>query len=175
MISTQRLEVWGAIGYGRPVKIEKGRRIRLRVMLKVVDGAELEKSVVEYIHGSGTMLPGLEAALQGLEKGAKKSGVIKAASAFGDPSRRVVKPMSRKEFPADAELAVGAEFLAKGADNNQDVLLRIAKIQGDSVEVHLLHPLADKDIEYDVEVLAVAELSAPPPIPVDALGASETE
>jgi len=32
-------------------------------------GQQLEKSTVEYIHGGGMMLPGLEAVLEGLEKG----------------------------------------------------------------------------------------------------------
>ena len=34
-------------------------------------GQQLEKSTVEYIHGGGMMLPGLEKVLEGLEKGAK--------------------------------------------------------------------------------------------------------
>lgn len=156
------------------MKIENGRRVRLKVMLKVVDGAELERSVVEYIQGGGSMLPGLEKVLKGLEAGAKKKGVIKAKDAFGDPSRQVVKEMARTEFPKDTKLEVGAQFVAKGADNNQDVILRIAEIKGDKIQVQLVHPLADKDIEYDIEVLAVTD-PAPPPIPVEALGATEAE
>jgi FKBP-type peptidyl-prolyl cis-trans isomerase 2 len=156
------------------VKIVKDRRVRLKVMLKVVDGQELEKSVVEYVQGGGSMLPGLEKVLEGLEKGAKKSGVIKAKDAFGDPSRQVVKTMSRTEFPAEAKLEVGQQFAAKGADNKQDVVLRIAGIESDTIKVQLMHPLADKDIEYDVEVLAVSDPAAPPPLPVDAL-ASESD
>jgi FKBP-type peptidyl-prolyl cis-trans isomerase 2 len=143
-------------------------------MLKVVNGDEIEKSVVEYIQGSGAMLAGLEKVLDGLEKGAKKTGVIKAANAFGDPARQVNKPMTRKDFPEDLKLEVGAQFVAKGADNNQDVVLRIAGIDGDDVKVQLLHPLAEKDIEFDVEVLAVTD-PAPPPLPMEALGASEAD
>lgn len=157
------------------VKIENGRRVRLKVMLKVVDGEELEKSVVEYFQGAGTMLPGLEAILEGLEKGAKKSGVIKAENAFGDPSRQVEKSMPRSEFPEDAELEAGMQFVAKGADNNQDVVIRIKEVGDGEVTVLLIHPLADKDIEYDFEVLDVNVPAAPPPLPADALGVSENE
>lgn len=156
------------------MKIEKGRRIRLKVRLKVVKGDEIEKSVVEYIHGSGTMLPGLERVLEGLEKGAKKDGVIQAKNAFGDASFQRDKQMSRKEFPADAKLEAGLRFMAKGADNKQDVVLEVVKADDEQVEVRLLHPLADKDIEYDCEVLSVTD-PTPPPLPPDALGASEDE
>lgn len=157
------------------MKIEKGQRVRVQVKLKVVGGEELEKSVVEYYHGSGTMLLGLEKALEGLQKGAKKKGVIKAKEAFGDPARQLKKSMGRKEFPANAELKAGAQFAAKGADNKQDVVLRIDKVEKDTVDVTLLHPLADKDIEFEAEVLAVSSPSTPPPLPPDALGASDAE
>lgn len=156
------------------MKIEQGRRVRLKIRLQVVDGDELEKSVVEYFHGRGTMLAGLEKVLEGLEKGAKKSGVIKAEDAFGDPARQVTKKMGKSEFPEEPKLEVGAQFLAKGADNKQDVILRVSEIAKDEVTVQLLHPLADKDIEYDLEVIAVTD-PTPPPLPVDALGASESE
>ena len=157
------------------MKIENGRRVRLKVMLKVVDGEELERSVVEYFQGAGTMLPGLEAILEGLEKGAKKSGVIKAKNAFGDPSQQLEKTMPRSEFPEDAELEPGLQFVAKGAGNNQDVVIRIKEVGDDEVKVLLVHPLADKDIEYEFEVLAVNVPAAPPPLPADALGVSESD
>jgi FKBP-type peptidyl-prolyl cis-trans isomerase SlyD len=156
------------------VKIENGRRVRLKVKLKAVDGAEIEKSVVEYIHGSGTMLPGLERVLAGLEASAKRQGVIKAANAFGDPSFQREKRMSRREFPKDAKIKVGDRFMAKGADNQQNVILEISKLSGDDVIVHLRHPLADTDIEYDVHVLQVTD-PKPPPLPAAALARAEED
>lgn len=174
MNSVPGLEVIRTIGYVTSVKIEKGRRVRLKVQLTIVDGDEIEKSVVEYIHGGGTMLPGLERVLDGLEKGAKKSGVIQAKNAFGDASFQRDKQMSRTEFPADIKLEAGSRFMAKGADNKQDVVLEIAKADDKQVQVRLLHPLAEKDIAYDFEVLSVTD-PTPPPLPPDALGASEDE
>jgi FKBP-type peptidyl-prolyl cis-trans isomerase 2 len=137
------------------------------VHLAVVGGDTLEDSVVEYIQGSGKMLPGLEAALAGLESGAKKDGVLKAKDAFGDPVHSPHKAMKRGDFPAEAKLKTGERFAAKGA-SGLDVILLINKIEGDTVDVQLLHPLADKDIAYKVEVLSVTD-TAPPPMPAEAL------
>lgn len=156
------------------MKIDNGRRVRLKVKLKAVDGAEIEKSVVEYIHGSGTMLPGLEHVLDGLEAGAKRQGVIKAVNAFGDASFQREKRMSRREFPKDAKIKVGDRFMAKGADNQQNVILEISKLSSDDVFVQLRHPLADTDIEYDVHVLQVTD-PKPPPLPAAAFGARADE
>ena len=133
------------------MKISAGVRVRLKVHLSVVGGETLEKSVVEFIQGGGTMLPGVERLLDGLEQGAKKKGVLKAK---------------------DAKLKAGERFTAKGAAGGSDVVLAIEKVTGDDIEVRLVHPLADKDLNYDFEVVGVSD-PKPPPLPVKALGLKE--
>jgi FKBP-type peptidyl-prolyl cis-trans isomerase SlyD len=157
--------------YRRRVKIEKGRRVTVKVDLAVVGGASLEKSTVEYIHGAGTMLAGLESVLAGLEKSAKREGVIKAKEAFGNPAMHPLKKMKRAEFPKDAKLAVGDQLVAKGA-HDMNVILRLEKIDGDDIDVRLVHPLAEKDIRYSVEVIQVSD-PRPPPVPAQALELEE--
>lgn len=153
------------------MKIQKGRRVTVKVELSVVGGASLEKSTVEYIHGAGTMLVGLENVLAGLEKGAKREGVIKAKEAFGNPSMHPLKKMKRTEFPKEVKLVAGEQFVAKGV-NDMNVVLRIEKLAGDDVDVRLVHPLAEKDIKYAVEVVQVSD-PRPPPMPAQALELEE--
>ena len=145
----------------------------VKVELAVVGGQPLEKSTVEYIHGAGTMLPGIEAVLAGLEKGAKREGVIKAKEAFGNPAMHPLKKMKRAEFPKDAKLQVGEQLVAKGM-NDMNVVLRIEKVAGDEVDVRLVHPLAEKDIKYAVEVVQVSD-PRPPPVPAQALELEEEQ
>jgi FKBP-type peptidyl-prolyl cis-trans isomerase 2 len=154
--------------YGGDVKIEKGRRVTLKVDLSVVGGAQLEKSTVEYIQGGGAMLPGIESLLAGLEKGAKREGVLKAKDAFGNPAMHPMKQMKRNEFPKETKIEPGTRFVAKGVDDKMNVILDIQKVSGDTVDVKLVHPLADKDIKYSVEVLQVSD-PRPPPVPAEAL------
>ena len=153
------------------MKIEKGRRVTLQVDLSVAGGQQLEKSQVEFIQGAGTMLPGLENVLEGLEKGAKRDGVIKAKDAFGNPSMQPLKKMKRSEFPKDLKLEPGEQLVAKGV-NDMNVVLRIEKVTGDDVDVRLVHPLAEKDIKYAVEVVQVTD-PRPPPMPAQALELEE--
>ena len=149
------------------MKIEKGRRVTVKVDLAVVGGASLEKSTVEYIHGAGTMLLGLEKVLAGLEKGARREGVIPAKDAFGNPAMHPLKKMKRSEFPRDVKLVAGEKLVAKGV-NDMNVVLRIEQVSGDTVDVRLVHPLAEKDIKYTAEVVQVSD-PRPPPVPVQAL------
>ncbi len=148
-------------------------------MLKVVDGEEIEKRVVEYFQGAGTMLPGIEAIIDGLETGDKKTGVLEAKKAFGDPVHQIEKKIARAEFPKDAELSVGTQFAANLPDNGGEVVMRVEKLTDDEVTVAMIPAaiakLADKDIEYELEILAVSKPAAPPPLPADAIGASEAE
>jgi len=153
------------------VKIEKGRRVRLKVRLQVVGGDVLEQSVVEYFHGAGTMLAGLEKAIEGLSPGDKKDGVIPASDAFGNPDAQPRKTVSRSEFPAEAKLVKGTEFQAK-AEQGQDVLLLVDAVRDKEVDVRIVHPLATKDISYEVEVMAVTD-PTPPPLPASAVAEAD--
>ena len=153
------------------MKIEKGRRITLKVDLSVAGGQQLEKNQVEFIFGAGAMLSGLEAVLEGLEKGAKREGVLKAKDAFGNPAMHPLKKMNRAEFPKDLDLKIGEKLVAKGV-NDMNVIMQIEKVGADEVEVRLVHPLADKDIKYSVEVVQVSD-PRPPPMPVAALELEE--
>lgn len=156
--------------YFGAVKIESGRRVVVRVELSVVDGGSLEKKTVEYIQGSGTMLPGLEKILMGLEKGAKREGVLKAKEAFG-ALQLPTKKIKRTEFPKEAKLEAGERFAAKDEQKN-DIVLLIEKADKDEVEVRFLHPLADKDLQYTLEVVQVSD-PRPPPVPAAALELEE--
>ncbi len=153
------------------MKIETGRRVVLKVDLSVVGGKQLEKSTVEYVQGGGTLLPGLERVLEGLEKGAKRDGVLKAKEAFG--AMQPVKTMKRAEFPKDAKLAVGEKLVAQTDDKaHMNIVLEVTKVTSEEVEVRFVHPLADKDIKYAVEVVQVSD-PRPPPVPAKAMKLEE--
>jgi len=139
----------------------------MKVHLAVAGGDTLEKSVVEYIQGGGSMLAGLEKVLEGLEKGAKREGTLKAKDAFGNPAMHPTKKIKKAEFPKDAKLAVGEKLVARGADG-LNVVMNVINVGADEVEVRLVHPLAEKDIKYDVEILSVTD-PKPPPLPAKAL------
>ena len=158
------------------MKIEKGRRVTLKVDIAVAGGQTLEKKTLEFVQGSGPMLPALERILEGLQAGDKRDGVLKAKDAFGSPevqSKIPLKKMKRTDFPKDAKLNVGERMIAAGADGaHMNVILEIAKVTGDDVDVKLIHPLADKDLKYSIEVVAVRD-TRPPPVPAEALELEE--
>lgn len=153
------------------MKIAKGTKVTLKVDLSIAGGQQLEKNQVEFVYGAGAMLSGLETILLGLEKGAKREGTLKAKDAFGNPAMHPLKKMKRSDFPKDMKLEVGEKLVAKGV-NDMNVIMKVEKVSGDDVDVRLVHPLAEKDIKYSVEVVAVRP--KPPAVPKGA-GAVELE
>jgi FKBP-type peptidyl-prolyl cis-trans isomerase 2 len=161
------------------VKIAKGMAVRLHITLTTTDGQVIESSdksgPVDYVHGTGAMLPGLEKVLDGLEAGASREGVIPAREGFGTEETMPTKHMPRAEF-GGAKLEVGQLFEAKGPDG-KPVQFKVVEIGDKEVTVRFLHPLAGKDIKYTAKVLGVKDpaKSLPPPPPVEALGAEIKE
>ena len=155
------------------MKIERGKRVRIQVKLSVAGGDVIEQSAAEYFQGAGTIIPGLEKALEGLEPGAEKQGVIPHTEAFDAVENLPTKKIPRAEFPKGVDLEVGSTFGAKAPDGS-DITFRVEELTDEIVTVRFVHPLAGKDIAYEVTVLDVTD-PAPPPLPADAVAADSED
>lgn len=148
------------------MKVGAGQQIRIECELRVHGGELIESSAksgpIEYKHGTGQMLAALEKELEGLTVGDERSGTIPAAKAFGTDATQPKMSIPRASFPADATIDVGSQFEAKGPDGTP-VKLEVLAVTSDAVSAKVVHPLAGKDIDYRVKILAVRR--APPPVP----------
>lgn len=155
------------------MKIVPGRSVELEYELKVKGGEVIESSdrsgPLRYVHGDGKMLPGLEKRLEGLSPGDEKQGEVPAREAFGTEDSLPVTEMARGLFPKETKLEPGAIFEAKDPTSGAPVRFKILSVNAAAAKVRLLHPLAGRDIEFRVKVLAVRDPSAPgnqpPPVP----------
>lgn len=150
------------------VKITKGMKVRVAIDLRHTDGTAIESSAVEYVHGAGAMLKGLEAALEGMATNETKEGVLAPKDAFGLEEDLPTKKIPRAEFPRDTRMEPGMLFEAKGPDG-RPIGFKVLTVDAKEATVRLLHPLAGKSIKYKIKVLAVADPSKVPPPPAEAL------
>jgi FKBP-type peptidyl-prolyl cis-trans isomerase 2 len=148
------------------MKVATDNIVRIDCELRVSGGDIIESSKktgpVEYRHGAGQMLPALEAQLLGMDVGEKKSGVIPAAEGFGTEETQPKMAIPRASFPKEAKLEVDARFEAKGP-NGTPLTLQVLSVTEDEVVARAVHPLAGKDLEFAVTILAVRK--PPPPVP----------
>src|SRR5262245_43755057 len=132
------------------MKVGAGSTVRIDVELKVAGGDVIESSKksgpVEYKHGSGQMLKGLESRLEGMGVGDSKDGKIPAAEAFGKPEDQPKMSIPKANFPKDAKIDKGNRFEAKGP-NGTPITLEVITVEKDQIIARAVHPLAGKDIE----------------------------
>jgi FKBP-type peptidyl-prolyl cis-trans isomerase SlyD len=105
---------------------------------------------VEYLHGSGQILPALERALEGLGEGDQAAFSIASEDAYGARKPDNVVSLPRKMFPEDVELHKGLCLYAKTSGHSYPITVR--EVQGDMVLVDLNHPLAGERLYFEVNI-----------------------
>ena len=140
------------------MQIEQGKQVELHFALKLADGQVVDstfdrKPAVLKI-GDGNLPDGFEELLLGLQAGDKKSFVVSPEKAFAQPNPNNIQNMKRSDFAADMELEVG--MVVSFADANKAELPGVIKEFDDTaVVVDFNHPLAGKELTFDVEIIQV--------------------
>ena len=139
------------------MKIQSDAFVSIRYTLTDDDGNVLDQSKPDnplgFVCGRGMIIPGLEAALIGLETGDKRLIDVSAKDGYGDNTSELLQELPRESFPSVDTLEIGQTFQAKTPHG----LMRfvIHDISDKAVTVDLNHPLAGKDLHFDVEVMEV--------------------
>ncbi len=107
------------------------------------------------IVGSGMIIPGLEKGLMGMKVGDKKKISITAEDAYGQRQENAMQEVPKDQMPKDAELKVGMQLLAQGPYGA--IPVTVIEITKDKVKLDFNHPLAGKDLIFDVEITEVRE------------------
>ena len=139
-------------------KIGPGTRVTLNFALKLADGQIIDSNFdaepVEFEMGDGKILAGFESALEGMMAGDYATIEIAAEDAFGEHNDDNVQKFASEQFPADEELEVGAMFNFADAAGGE-VPGVISEISEDYIQVDFNHPLAGKDLLFEVRIHGV--------------------
>nr|WP_041325765.1 FKBP-type peptidyl-prolyl cis-trans isomerase [Saccharophagus degradans] len=132
--------------------------VTLHFALTLEDGAvvdsNFESKPATFVVGDGKLLPGFEQAIFGLIAGDKKAMHIPPEQGFGQPNPNNIQEVKRKVFAADMELAQG--LVVSFADaNGGEMPGVIAEIGEEIVKVDFNHPLAGREITFEVEIVSV--------------------
>ncbi len=144
--------------------IQANARVVLEYTLSNDKGEVLDSSDAEdgepivYVHGYGMLVPGLEAALVGLESGASKDVTVSPEEGFGDHDEELVMEIDKTDFPDPKNVKIDDEVVAESPDGDE-VPMRVIEVKADSVIVDANHPLAGVTLRYKVKVKEIAEAS----------------
>jgi len=121
---------------------------------EVLDTSQGQEPLV-YIQGSGSIIPGLETALEGKSAGDALKVTIAPAQGYGERDEELVQAVPRERFPPGGELTVGMRFQAQGANGSH--VVTVVGVDEKQVTVDANHPLAGVTLSFDVKVVEVRE------------------
>lgn len=144
-------------------EVMTGARVTLHFSLALTDGevidSNYERDPVTFVIGDGNMLPGFEAALEGLEPGDSVEVTLAPAMAFGEVNPENVQSMPRQRFAgllANTTDPVQEGTVLSFTDANGNDLPGIVRQIGElNVVIDFNHPLAGHDIVFKADIHAV--------------------
>lgn len=142
------------------MEISENNYVAIDYKLTLESGEEIDKSPegqpLGFITGFGQVIPGLEKALMGRIAGDSAQLVIEPEEAYGPVRDDLFQEIPKSQFPGDMELTPGMNFEAQSPRG--PMMITISKINDDdTVAVDLNHPMAGKQLHFDVNVVEVRE------------------
>ncbi len=140
------------------MQISDNTAVSIHYTLTNSAGEKLDSSVggepLEYLHGAGNIIPGLEDALAGKEAGDKFKVTIDAENAYGEKQAEMIQVVPKSMFN-DMPVEPGMQFQAQVSHGPG--IITVVEVNGDEVTIDGNHPLAGEDLTFDVEVMNVRQ------------------
>jgi len=111
-----------------------------------------------YIHGTGSIIVGLENALEGKAAGDQIKVTIPPQHAYGEVNPALLQGVPRSAFQGISEIKEGMQFQAQGPQGMQ--IVRVVKIEPETITVDANHPLAGQTLNFDVKIAEVRAAKA---------------
>ena len=138
---------------------EHGSRVKVHYTGKLDDGTIFDSSEgrepLAFTIGLGQMIPGFEQGVVGMEVGETKVVQITAEQAYGEYRPEGVLEVNRSEIGPDLQLEIGMRLQAT-QEGGRRVDMQVIAITEDTVTMDANHPLAGKDLTFDIQVVEIS-------------------
>jgi len=118
--------------------------------------SNFETAPATFTVGDGNLLPGFESTLMGLVNGDEREFTIPPEDAFGQHNPQNVQRVDRSNFDQQ-ELEIGAMFSFQNGDGELPGV--IIEFEDDEILIDFNHPLAGKNIIFQVKIMNIAPQS----------------
>lgn len=135
---------------------KEGDSVKVNYTGKLEDGTVFDssegKEPLEFTVGSGQIIPGLDKAVDGMEVGESKTVTVDSEEAYGPRRDEMVLEVERERLPEEIEPEVGQQ-LQVGSSEDQTMIVQITDVTDTAVTLDANHPLAGKDLTFDIELV----------------------
>lgn len=137
---------------------KSGDTVQVHYKGRLEDGTEFDSSEgrepLQFQLGSGQVVPGFEAAVDGMAEGEKKTAMIPADEAYGERREDLMFQVPKSQLPPGAEVEIG-DMLQVGLNNGETVPVQVAALDEENLTLDANHPLAGKDLTFDLELVKI--------------------
>jgi FKBP-type peptidyl-prolyl cis-trans isomerase 2 len=135
---------------------KKGDKVKVHYHGRLNDGTTFDTSQdrqpLEFEVGSGMVIKGFDEGVTGMAIGDKKTISIPAEDAYGQRQEEMVIEFPRSNFPPDIDPEVGMT-LNMHSENGQELPVTITDVNEEAITLDANHPLAGKDLIFDIELV----------------------
>lgn len=114
------------------------------------------REALSYIHGSGSIIPGLENALAGKLLGDELSVTVSPDEGYGKRNEQLIQVVSRDMFESIDNLEVGMQFHGQ-SPGEHPIVITVTAIEGDDITIDGNHPLAGFNLNFEIKIIAVRD------------------
>lgn len=138
--------------------VKKGDKVSVHYHGKLKDGTTFDSSEgrepLQFTAGNGQVIKGFDDAVMDMTPGDKKTVTIPVHEAYGERNDEMLMEFPITEFPADMKPEVGMEI--QMGDNAGNVFpVVITEVGTDTVVLDANHPLAGKDLVFEIELVSI--------------------
>lgn len=119
-------------------------------------GTTAEAGPQDITLGAGQIFPQIEQALTGMSVGDEQTVTIGSEQAFGPRRDEMVIDIPRANLPPEPAPEPGMQLQAQGQDG-QAITLFVVEVGPDTVKADGNHPLAGKDLTFDVTLREIKQ------------------
>jgi FKBP-type peptidyl-prolyl cis-trans isomerase 2 len=141
-------------------QVKENNTVKVNYTGKLSDGQVFDtsegKEPIEFTLGQGQLIPGFEKGLIDMELNEKKTITVAKDEAYGDVNKDLIQEVKKTELPQDMTPEVGMGLVSKSPDG-QEMNLMVVEVKDETIVIDGNHPLAGKDLVFDLEVLEIKE------------------
>ena len=141
-------------------QVKENNTVKVNYTGKLVDGQVFDtsegKEPIEFTLGQGQIIPGFEKGLIDMKLKEKKTITIVKEEAYGEVNKDLIQEVKKSELPQDMAPEVGMGLVSKTPDG-QEMNLMVIEVKEESIVIDGNHPLAGKDLIFDIEVVEIVK------------------
>ncbi len=143
---------------GQKMVVSKGDKVKVEYVGSLEDGTVFDRSKegnpLVFSVGSRQIIPGFERAVEGMKLNEEKKVNINVENAYGPRREDLVRDLPKSSLPEDLQVEKG-KILRLKTEEGRVVMGKVVDIKEDNLAVDFNHPLAGKNLVFEVKVVGI--------------------